>query len=408
MSLPSLPVSEGVRLSEALSLGVAVSWHEAVALVRHCGTRLAEAPRGQRGVPPLDGITLRHGGVVDLATAAGDDRDLVQGLSSLLGAVLPPSSPEALRALTEVGGAEDTHLGKFIDALSFFARPDDLAELSALAERALEARTSHDRLAALQALTERARHLPTPPPAAPSPVRKSSRVKVIAALAVICLLGSAVAWAGWDRWGRKVMASTSDGKTNGPAQGVQSHLASALAFVKDALQGPPPAPPEGGDTIPASGPPQPQRRKSPGRVVPQASGTPSSLSAKADGAGSADHPQGPSAGEAMEPSEPPAIEGAEAPTQARVYSEVDPDVAPPALVRSQMPEMPIGGLPIERQGTLDLLVGEDGQVVSARLRAQTGRHQERMMVSAAKTWRFRPAMREGQPVQYRLEMPITW
>ena len=91
-----------------------------------------------------------------------------------------------------------------------------------------------------------------------------------------------------------------------------------------------------------------------------------------------------------------------------VYSAANPDVVPPAIVRAQMPEVPIGGLPIEPRGALELTIGEDGQVTNARLVPESNRYQDRMMVSAAKTWRFTPATRDGQPVRYRLQMPITW
>jgi TonB family protein len=91
-----------------------------------------------------------------------------------------------------------------------------------------------------------------------------------------------------------------------------------------------------------------------------------------------------------------------------VYSAAHPDVIPPALVRAQMPERPIGGVPMTRPGVLELVVGDDGQVLSARLVPSSSRMQDRMMISAAKAWRFTPARRNGQSVRYRLQMPITW
>jgi outer membrane biosynthesis protein TonB len=73
-----------------------------------------------------------------------------------------------------------------------------------------------------------------------------------------------------------------------------------------------------------------------------------------------------------------------------------------------MPEVPMRGVPITALGALEIVVGVDGLVVSARLVPTSNRYQDRMMVSAAKTWRFAPARRYGQPVRYRLLMPITW
>ena len=86
-----------------------------------------------------------------------------------------------------------------------------------------------------------------------------------------------------------------------------------------------------------------------------------------------------------------------------VYSAAHPDVIPPALVRAQMPRSPIGGVPMARLGVLEIVVGDDGQVLSARLVPSSSRLQDRMMVSAAKAWRFTPATLDGQAVDYRLE-----
>jgi hypothetical protein len=31
-----------------------------------------------------------------------------------------------------------------------------------------------------------------------------------------------------------------------------------------------------------------------------------------------------------------------------------------------------------------------------------------MLVAAAKAWKFRPAMKDGRPVRYRMQVRITW
>ena len=42
-----------------------------------------------------------------------------------------------------------------------------------------------------------------------------------------------------------------------------------------------------------------------------------------------------------------------------------------------------------------------------RLRAAEARLEDRMMVSAVKAWRFKPAVKDGQPVRYRVRIPIS-
>ena len=90
-----------------------------------------------------------------------------------------------------------------------------------------------------------------------------------------------------------------------------------------------------------------------------------------------------------------------------VYDSNDPDVVPPKILRAQMPEHPIDGVASEPRGVLELLIDQTGAVQQARLVPDSRRLQDRLMVSAAKTWRFAAARRDGQPVRYRLRMPIT-
>jgi protein TonB len=91
-----------------------------------------------------------------------------------------------------------------------------------------------------------------------------------------------------------------------------------------------------------------------------------------------------------------------------IYSASDAAVEAPVLVYPQLPSKPIDGALFTRPSELDLLVLEDGTVAEARLIPQSDRLQDRMMVSAAKAWRFRPAEKDGKPVRYRMRIPITW
>ena len=108
---------------------------------------------------------------------------------------------------------------------------------------------------------------------------------------------------------------------------------------------------------------------------------------------------------------PPAAEPAAPPPavfDVGVYTATDTSVEAPVLVYPQLPSKPTRDLSATKPGELDLLVLEDGTVAEARLIPQSDRLQDRMLISAAKAWRFRPATKDGRPVRYRTRIPITW
>lgn len=87
----------------------------------------------------------------------------------------------------------------------------------------------------------------------------------------------------------------------------------------------------------------------------------------------------------------------------RVYSSSDSEVQPARLLRSQLPQEPAADA---RTGYFELLVDESGDVEFVRLISPTHRYQDRILVAAAKAWKFKPAMLHGRPVKYRLTIPI--
>jgi hypothetical protein len=87
-----------------------------------------------------------------------------------------------------------------------------------------------------------------------------------------------------------------------------------------------------------------------------------------------------------------------------IYSSTDTDVTPPTLIRPQLPSQPAPG---ETTGYFEILVNERGAVEQVKLVSPTGHYHDRMLVPAAKAWRFRPATLNGRPVKYRTLIPIT-
>jgi hypothetical protein len=92
---------------------------------------------------------------------------------------------------------------------------------------------------------------------------------------------------------------------------------------------------------------------------------------------------------------------------ANVYTSIDATVIPPVMVRPVLPKEPPPGVPLHQIGTIDVWVDENGDVEQVRLMSPANRYQERMLVSAAKMWKFRPAFKDGHPVRYRTRVRLT-
>lgn len=87
----------------------------------------------------------------------------------------------------------------------------------------------------------------------------------------------------------------------------------------------------------------------------------------------------------------------------RVYSAVESEVKPARLVRSQLPKEPAAGADT---GYFDIVVDQSGDVELVKLISPAHRYEDRMLVAAAKAWKFKPALLRGEPVKYRLRIAI--
>jgi hypothetical protein len=90
-----------------------------------------------------------------------------------------------------------------------------------------------------------------------------------------------------------------------------------------------------------------------------------------------------------------------------IYSAADAGVVPPRPISRQFPAATPNGVPPHRIGTLEMIIGKDGTVEFVKLHTPLNRYHERMIVSAAKAWQYRPAMRAGKAVKYRLTVQIN-
>ena len=86
----------------------------------------------------------------------------------------------------------------------------------------------------------------------------------------------------------------------------------------------------------------------------------------------------------------------------RVYTEDDDGVVLPIALGRQLPAMTPAGLSSLSVGQLEMLIDRNGEVELVKLHTPLNRYHERMIVSAAKAWKYRPAMRNGRPVRFLL------
>jgi tetratricopeptide (TPR) repeat protein len=90
----------------------------------------------------------------------------------------------------------------------------------------------------------------------------------------------------------------------------------------------------------------------------------------------------------------------------RIYGGTEPGVSPPAILRQELPPLPKEILPVG-QGVLEVVINEVGQVESATMRATINPRYDALVITAARSWKYRPAMLDGAPVKYRKFISIS-
>jgi tetratricopeptide (TPR) repeat protein len=103
-------------------------------------------------------------------------------------------------------------------------------------------------------------------------------------------------------------------------------------------------------------------------------------------------------------SAPPAP--APAPEPPRIFASSDAKVLAPAAIRQELP--PFGGTLFKPVvGIVEVVVDENGAVVSAAIRGQMNPVYDRQVLAAAATWKYKPALLDGAPVKYRKFIQIS-
>ncbi len=93
-----------------------------------------------------------------------------------------------------------------------------------------------------------------------------------------------------------------------------------------------------------------------------------------------------------------------------IFSGDDSDVTPPVEIQRAMPAWTPSSPTLARlefRGTLEIVVDEKGSVVSSAIRKSTTPAYDTALIDAAKSWRYRPATRNGAPVRYRTFIDVV-
>jgi hypothetical protein len=112
------------------------------------------------------------------------------------------------------------------------------------------------------------------------------------------------------------------------------------------------------------------------------------------------------------------------PRPSSVYSEEDAAVSRPVAIRQELPPWPGSRsqefqttslvedrrfrLPSRSSGVLQVVIGENGLVESAVMIVSIRPIDDRRITAIAKGWRYRPALKEGQPVRYKKSVLVLF
>ena len=94
------------------------------------------------------------------------------------------------------------------------------------------------------------------------------------------------------------------------------------------------------------------------------------------------------------------------PQAGRIYTSEDGNVVPPAVVRQSLPPSPTAAR-ARSQGTLAIVIDESGAVETASMLGALNPVYDRVILEAARQWRYKPATLDGVPVRYRRIVQIN-
>src|SRR6478672_8435445 len=402
------------RVSDILNPEFARSWHEAVAIVQEIVSQLAPGAT----IPGPEDLLIDDNGKLQLGFGPDEAQNPVSILATLLKSLLNGvDAPGGLRDLAAENAKSNPALSSvsaFERALAFYERPGRASELQAIAARlrgftATSVEPPEDPQAEFDRLREKlaAKAEADEPTEAGKPVKRFSRRTIaIAAGVELAILGAIVVYARphylnqtselSDRVEQKLADTISSGLNK---MGSGGPSASTAAVAAEAMPAGPPEPAKPSRPAPATHPVVTT-------LTEKAARTPILLPTGSVPLTTGGVATGPTF--TMAPAPGPLTAGPRVdpglntgPIQ--TYTPADAEVDPPRITRQQLPRQPEPG---DDTGYFDVIVNETGDVERVQLVSPMRRFQERMLMAAAKAWKFRPALLDGQPVRYRMRIAI--
>ncbi|HVG83786.1 MAG TPA: hypothetical protein VM820_04680 [Vicinamibacterales bacterium] len=378
-----------ISIARILELGITIGWQEAVEVADAAGH---QATASGRSLVP-EHCLISTEGRVELVGQGQRGQSSLSALG-LLGLLLQgQSAPAELVALAAADGASAAS-GQPVRDLSWFVRPDGQEEIARLAVRALAADSDDSVRSEIRRL-----RAATPATAEAAPmaaggsrwrrVAKAVGLGAMAALAVLIGVAGVRFLRSSDLWPATVAtADVTEATETRPVGAVSPPLSRLVSGVE-------------ADRAPRAGSPSTSASASPPSMdLVTAGGTTVAPSA----------PRETTAASTPVPAAATGVEFAEpwaGSTSPYLYSSVDADVVPPVLVHPQLPSEPKADS-TPTGSAMEVMVDESGRVLRVRLHpAETPSLNDRMLVSAAKAWQFRPAIRGGHAVPYVLRIPVT-
>ena len=390
---------------------VALSWQEAVAIGLEAAEMTERSGRG--AVPAYQNIELKSGGMLEFLRGRVQAGDPVSSLAMTLNALLPKDRPTQLRLLVSTAGpgsATYKSIGEFVEALKYFERPGRRALLSAVHARAVE----------------------TPIPVADAGDRAASRIKkkrpmsagrrwAVAAVTVLAVGAGTLAVAEKSEpglvtgrvasmqtmaaeWWASALEATST--VRAAAAEDLSTVAEHLDVVRNDLT-------EDLDVFDASPEAEADEGAAGVDASPPKGDTPPVVKVEsADSEAVADDVVVPDE-DVVEPSTPaaatvePTVRVAARPLAASaLFDSSDINVTPPTTVRVHLRQLSEAGPGDDRVGIVEAIVSATGEVEKVKLLSPYRSFHQAMILSAVKTWRFEPAVMDGDAVRYRYLIPV--
>ena len=429
-----------LSLADLRARNVHPVWQEAVAVVQEL---VQGALAADGSLPDLEHVALIPNGDVVALPGSVAEGNPVRHAALMLRVMLDgtPVPPEldafVSRNTAEAPKCQD--LGDFARNLSFFERPGRRADVERLVERAMAAEQSTRAEEELQKLKDRTLEatvsMQAPPEMFAVPERKRNPVLGFAVAAILLAVVVAVpVW--W--WNTRTVApqlpvapgaaaavpaeaapslstQTAQGSAEAPAApgeapaagakaGEPSFLDRTAAVLRSAMSrlvsaaSPTEVIPAPAAEVPApaAAPINHARRRRPIQTSPATAPAMANMA-----------PRAPVSEPVRAAIVTPAADSVPAPVDETIYTRADATVDPPVLVRPVLPKEPPPGVPLDQIGTMEVVVDEQGDVEQVRLVSPANRFHERMLVSAAKTWKFRPAFKDGRAVRYRTWVRLT-